>query len=522
MTRAPTPLPIPPLEALPVPPLESLPSATAPEPPPVRRAPAITGPEPLPIPSFPTPVEVETELDEDDAISLLSIEMEAVSEPMPAASPMVPTRAPAPSPPALRTRAPSPSVVQVSDDEPLDLAALAAQAVQALDAAPPPAPPPPPSVPRRTRPPAPPPLPFSVPRPVPRAGAPAEEDEKVVRTRTIPPDAPLDIIELGSLVPGSSGIDDEVMSEGVIEIPIELEEFEALDELEMMPVLSEAGERALRQTPLLSSLGPDAMQRLITEVELVDLEPGEVLFREGEEGRTLYVVADGAVAVFTEGPPKRRLSSMQEGDFFGETAILTDQGRNATIEADSDRGASLLAIDRNVIGDLVEEEPSVLTALLRFFRNRLVNRLIHTSPLFAPFTGPDSRELIRKFRFLEVPPGALIVEQDKRATGMCVLLAGQMEAVRTDDGVPRNIGTLVHGAICGEVSLLSNEPAPFTVRALSKSFILQLPGSVFREVIMTHPQVLVVVSDLAEERRRRYEAILAGDADYDSSSVTLL
>lgn len=406
--------------------------------------------------------------------------------------------------------APAPAPAgSTSDDDPLDLAALAALAVQALDENPPEPYQPPPEVPTRGR---------------------SDDDryrrddpylkrrndpEHVVRTRTLPPDAPLDVIDLSQLVPNAMALDDEIMSEGVIEIPIEL------DDLDMVPDIGEAGERALQQTPLLSSLGPDAMQQLINDVELVELQPGEIVFMEGDEGQTLYVIADGAVSVFSEGPPRRKLSTLQEGDFFGEIAIVTNQVRSATVEADIERGASVLAIDRNVIGNLVDEEPSVLKALLRFLRGRLVNRLIQTSPLFAPFTGRDARGLAGKFRFLEVSPNSVIVEQDKRASGLCIMLAGTASVIRKEDGEVRRIGQLAPGDICGETSLLANEPAPFTIRAQSKSFILQLPGSVFREVIMTHPQVLVFISDLAEERHRQYSAVAAGNAGFDSKSIKL-
>ena len=399
-----------------------------------------------------------------------------------------PQPAPMPARPGAR---PAPQAIDIadfdpdddSDDAPIDLAALAAMAVQALDEDSPPD------------------------APTPSAS---------VRARTLPPDAPLDVIDLSELVPDAIELEDEIMSQGVIEIPIDL------DDLELAPTISEVGERALHLTPLLSSLGPDAMQRLINDVELVDLDPGQVLFREGDEGRVLYVVAEGSVSVISEGPPRQTLSTLQEGDFFGEVAIVTNQVRSATVEANSERGASLLALDRNVIGNLVDEEPGVLKAILRFLRDRLVNRLIHTSPLFAPFTGPDARGLAGKFRFLEVPQGAIIMEQDKRASGLCIMLAGLASVNRVDNGQVRRLGQLNPGGIFGETSLLTNEPAPFTVRAESKSFILLLPGDVFREVIMTHPQVLAFISDLAEERQRRFSAVVAGTSSYDSESIKLI
>lgn len=423
------------------------------------------------------------------------------------ASPPPPTTPPVASPPPTPVTSPPPPPPETlaepsADVQPIDSGSLEIEIVDDdVSSRPPPIPPNlrAPPRPATVKPPSPPVHNAQVDEGASASGKPH-------RRRTMPPFAPLDEIDLGSIVPGAVDIRDEGMSEGVIEIPIELD-----DDFAPTPLVGEAGERALRETPLLSSLGPESMNRLISEIDLVDLDPGQILFEEGEQGDTLYVVAEGAVSVFSEGPPRKHISTLEEGAFFGEIAIVTNHVRNATIEADKQRGASVLGIARNVFSNLIEEEPGVLQALLRFLRGRLVHRLIKTSPLFAPFTGPDSRALASKFRFLEVAKGAWVLEQGKRATGLYVLLAGEMEAVRMEHNVERHVGSLQPGSICGEMSMLANQPAPFSVRAMSKSFILQLPIRVFREVIMTHPQVLEFFAEMAEERQRKHAAIMRGE-----------
>jgi len=39
---------------------------------------------------------------------------------------------------------------------------------------------------------------------------------------------------------------------------------------------------------------------------------------------------------------------------------------------------------------------------------------------------------------------------------------------------------------------------------------------------MTHPQVLMFINDLADERRKHLEAILAGEAEYSEGRLQLL
>jgi CRP-like cAMP-binding protein len=350
--------------------------------------------------------------------------------------------------------------------------------------------------------------------------------------RTIPPGAPLDQVNLGQVVPGArQGVNDRGEDSGVFEIPIEedsgvivIEETDLLEDLEVIEEtgLSEGAKRALHRTPLLSSLGPDAMQRLIDKVELVQLDPGQVLFRQGDAGDALYVVAEGSVSVITEGPPRVAHENLGEGEFFGEIALVSDEVRNATIEAHPHTGAQLLAIAREVISDLVEEEPQVLQALLRFLRDRLVDNLITSSPLFAPFLGEERSELAARFRFLEAQAGAVILQQGARASGFFIVLAGQLQAIYRDQAGERVIGQLKPGDVCGEMSLLSHAPAEATMCATTKSFLLELPAAVFREVIMTHPQVLMLVSDLADSRRQALQRVLAGQGEYPTGGMRLV
>ena len=347
------------------------------------------------------------------------------------------------------------------------------------------------------------------------------------RRRTLPPGQPLESVSLASVIPDARRISDHDdasgVSEGVIEIPLDLDlELEyTFDEVDDGGEFSAEALRALRDTPLFATLSPESLHSLITKVELVELEPGQQLFREGDTGSTLYVVAEGEVAVISEGPPRATLSTLGESQFFGEISLETNQPRSATIEATA--RTELLAIERDVFGELVDDEPAVLKPILRFLRDRLINRLVHTSPLFGQFSDDDRRSLAGKFRFLEVEAGSIIIEQGAVSDGLFVVLSGSLEVFMVDAaGERRLLAVLGSGDLCGEMSLLANDDAIASVQATTKAFVLELPAATFRTVIMTHPQVLMYVGELADERRTTCEAIIAGSADYEATRLDLV
>jgi CRP-like cAMP-binding protein len=344
-------------------------------------------------------------------------------------------------------------------------------------------------------------------------------------------DTPLDAVSLGSLIPDA--VDhkptDSGAHSGITLIPLDDDDLELIDDLELVvdedatAADAEARQAAagrVEQTPLFSALGAAALQQMVDEMDLIEVDAGAALFHQGDRGNTLYVVVEGEVAVISEGPPRVQLSTLGEGEFFGEIALVTEQPRSATIEATED--TQLLAIDRDVIRSVLASEPAALKVMLRFLRNRLLDNLVKTSPLFQPFQGAERTELATKFGFLEAEADSVLIHQGDRSEGLYVLLSGHAEVILDQDGKSRRLATLGSGDIFGEMSLLGNTPAIATVRATGKCFILEMPADEFRTTIMTHPQVLMVVGELAEERQRQFDAISRGEADYDEGHLELV
>ncbi|RMH42921.1 MAG: hypothetical protein D6689_06665 [Deltaproteobacteria bacterium] len=361
---------------------------------------------------------------------------------------------------------------------------------------------------------------YSAARGIPYAPRQAAAEPPAERPRTLPPGGALEDVDLARVVPDAAPVRPVAEDDsGIYVIPLDdadLIEVAAADD-----AARAAARDALPRTPLFSDLSPDLLSALVDRCELVELDARDVVFRQGDVADALYVVADGAVAVFAEGPPRVQLDALGEGAFFGEIGLLTRTPRRATVECTEDRTA-LLRIGVDAIGDLIDREPRVLRVLLRFVRDRLIDALVKTSPLFAPFAGPQRAELAARFRFVEIERGAVLVEQGARADGLYVLLAGRAEVVRDGGDGPHRLATLEAGDLCGEMSLLAREPAVATVRATTKCFALAMPAEAFREVIMTHPQVLAFVGDLADQRRRANAAIAGGSGDYAEGRVELV
>jgi CRP-like cAMP-binding protein len=273
---------------------------------------------------------------------------------------------------------------------------------------------------------------------------------------------------------------------------------------------------ALRST-LFAQLSPKSFESLLMKARIVELEDGEEVFHQGDPGDALYVIAHGTVGVIDEGPPRRGVAKLGEGQFFGEIALFANTPRTATIAALT--GVQLIAINREVVHKLIAEDAQFLSILLRFFRDRLVDRLLATNALFTVLSPHDREVLKKRFRFLEVEPGAALIEEGKIAEGLIILLSGRAEVLRNDPPSVMKLGELSPGDIAGEISLLTNLPAIGTVRALEKCWAIELPAAAFQKIIHARPDAMTFIRGVIDQRVAQAHEILAGRAEHAEGNV---
>ena len=126
----------------------------------------------------------------------------------------------------------------------------------------------------------------------------------------------------------------------------------------------------LREVPLFAELSPDDLKE-IADVAREQLYPDDaVLFREGEEGDELYVLASGQVRV-TKGSngTEKIVARRGVGEFLGEMAIFESARRSATVRAEGEVRA--LVIDANAFKSILRDRPEVSLTVLRVLSRRL-------------------------------------------------------------------------------------------------------------------------------------------------------
>jgi CRP/FNR family transcriptional regulator, cyclic AMP receptor protein len=105
-----------------------------------------------------------------------------------------------------------------------------------------------------------------------------------------------------------------------------------------MPASAEQTADLLSRVPVFETLGPQELAQIADVAIPRSFRPGEVIFREGDDSDTCYVVRSGHARAIREHGDGRQitLATFGPGDIFGELAMFDDERRSATVEAMDD------------------------------------------------------------------------------------------------------------------------------------------------------------------------------------------
>lgn len=79
------------------------------------------------------------------------------------------------------------------------------------------------------------------------------------------------------------------------------------------------------------------VSELFAVLERIEVRQGDELMSEGEAGDYCYIIADGEAAVFKcQSEGEEQVAKLDNGDLFGETALVSNEPRNASVRMLSD------------------------------------------------------------------------------------------------------------------------------------------------------------------------------------------
>ncbi len=130
----------------------------------------------------------------------------------------------------------------------------------------------------------------------------------------------------------------------------------------------------LRLIPFFSDLSDDVLSAIEKYCRREHYGRGELVFAEGDFGDRMYIIQSGQVKVVSERNGSERIFSyLNPGNFFGETALLTGEPRNASIRVVID--SDLISLGRQELQELIEQYPTIAVEISRELSRRLTRQI---------------------------------------------------------------------------------------------------------------------------------------------------
>ena len=181
---------------------------------------------------------------------------------------------------------------------------------------------------------------------------------------------------------------------------------------------------------------PEAVIRaVLAQGQLLEFGPGEVVFRQGDQGDRLFVVKSGVLEVLstpTDATEPVPVAYLGTGEVLGELALLTGSPRSATVR--SPEHAELFVVDRTVFVALMDTLPA-------FSRNLcvvLARRLEATTLKVPRASGKQLQGSLRYFDLATVmqtligshQTGNLVVSREKQKVAEIFFFRGNIYRAR--------------------------------------------------------------------------------------------
>lgn len=149
--------------------------------------------------------------------------------------------------------------------------------------------------------------------------------------------------------------------------------------------MSDARLKLLQQMPIFGGITDDVLAFLLARSRILTCNAGDYFFNEGDPAGELYVLEKGRVEILRNWQEQEyRISTMAQGDCFGEMALIDFCPRSASVRALED--CSAIELSASALHELYEKDPGQFTMIYMNLARELSRRLREVNDLLFQAT----------------------------------------------------------------------------------------------------------------------------------------
>lgn len=253
---------------------------------------------------------------------------------------------------------------------------------------------------------------------------------------------------------------------------------------------------------------------------------GEVVFRQGDSGETMYIIQSGAVEVSQrQGDKEVVLAILEQGDFFGEMALVDEKPRSATVTAI--HRTRLLPLTRTSVMERMRHDPGVVLHLVKALSQRIVQtkrllRLMVESNEALRSALASTREDVVPEEFIPQPiriridrdecvwfePGQTVFRLADPGDTMYIIAEGAVEISEEFEEDRYVLARLGPYEFFGEIALITSCPRTATASAIKHTLLLPIKREEFLDLVKVQPELALYILQVLIIRLRATLAAL--------------
>lgn len=256
-------------------------------------------------------------------------------------------------------------------------------------------------------------------------------------------------------------------------------------------------EKAVQDILFFKSVDKKQLQVVLSSFFPREVNEGELIIKQGDDGDNFYVVETGVYDIFIEnGSDSKKIATIDGKGSFGELALMYNCPRAATIKAVSK--GTLWCLDQKVFRAIV------VTAAAK--QRQKFEELLEKVPMLADLKAYERMNLADALDVKTIPDGKRIICEGDAAQHMYFIMEGKVKiAVRPDKSKveERTIAYAKDGEYFGELALVLNKPRVASVYAEGDCALAVLDTAAFERLLGPCVEIMKRNIDVYEKERKR-------------------
>jgi CRP-like cAMP-binding protein len=203
----------------------------------------------------------------------------------------------------------------------------------------------------------------------------------------------------------------------------------------------------------------DSFERLVVASRMRHFGNGEVLFKPGDLGASIFLVTGGSAQVLDADRDGREHEAARVGPgaVLGVFSYMSGRPRAANVRAIE--SLDVMEIPAEVLDQECARSDRFATILARFCRDRLLLNMLGSLPGFSDLAYREKAKLLGRFRLRRLEPGEELVAQGAEEGMVGLVVEGQVRALMRRKNLEAEMSLMQTGDAFGTVGSPPGVPA---------------------------------------------------------------